>query len=233
MKQSALFLGLVPLLMVAGHANARFVSVDPVQANANTGQNFNRYYYVNNNPYRFTDPDGRCPADSTRRTCIEARPPPTTNTNTTVSPDAAAAARAGRSVVTVPSGSTTEKLGSINRQSDGSLKVEPIGDTTTRTTSTAYTATGTLPSNAEVVIHGHPDSSGLMDQRGTLGDAGTLATANKPNIAVGTDGRMAAHELENGTYQVRALNGTFTREEQRHFQREADKRQEFFNASGR
>ena len=36
------------LLLVSGTANARFVSVDPVQANANNGQNFNRYNYGNN-----------------------------------------------------------------------------------------------------------------------------------------------------------------------------------------
>ncbi|WP_223250373.1 RHS repeat-associated core domain-containing protein [Marilutibacter maris] len=37
----------------------RFLSVDPVAANPNTGASFNRYVYANNNPYRFTDPDGR------------------------------------------------------------------------------------------------------------------------------------------------------------------------------
>lgn len=37
----------------------RFLSVDPVTANGGTGANFNRYWYANNNPYRFTDPDGR------------------------------------------------------------------------------------------------------------------------------------------------------------------------------
>ncbi|MCI4569370.1 RHS repeat-associated core domain-containing protein [Lysobacter sp. CFH 32150] len=42
----------------------RFLSVDPVTANGNTGGNFNRYWYANNNPYRFTDPDGRAPQDS-------------------------------------------------------------------------------------------------------------------------------------------------------------------------
>lgn len=34
-------------------------STDPVPANPNTGGNFNRYAYVNNNPYRYVDPDGR------------------------------------------------------------------------------------------------------------------------------------------------------------------------------
>lgn len=37
----------------------RFLSVDPVTANSSTGANFNRYWYANNNPYRFKDPDGR------------------------------------------------------------------------------------------------------------------------------------------------------------------------------
>ena len=37
----------------------RFLSVDPVTANGNTGANFNRYWYASNNPYKFKDPDGR------------------------------------------------------------------------------------------------------------------------------------------------------------------------------
>lgn len=40
-------------------AIGRFLSVDPVKANPNTGAMFNRYVYANNNPYRFKDPDGR------------------------------------------------------------------------------------------------------------------------------------------------------------------------------
>jgi RHS repeat-associated protein len=38
----------------------RFLSVDPVTANSTDGKNFNRYAYVLDNPYKFTDPDGRC-----------------------------------------------------------------------------------------------------------------------------------------------------------------------------
>lgn len=37
----------------------RFLSVDPVAANPNTGASFNRYVYASNNPYKFIDPDGR------------------------------------------------------------------------------------------------------------------------------------------------------------------------------
>ncbi|UHQ19117.1 hypothetical protein LVB87_13125 [Lysobacter sp. KIS68-7] len=40
-------------------ADARFLSVDPVKADASTGGHFNRYAYANNNPYKYVDPDGR------------------------------------------------------------------------------------------------------------------------------------------------------------------------------
>lgn len=37
----------------------RFLSNDPVTATS-VGGNFNRYWYANNNPYKYVDPDGRC-----------------------------------------------------------------------------------------------------------------------------------------------------------------------------
>ncbi|MDV0437195.1 RHS repeat-associated core domain-containing protein [Xanthomonas sacchari] len=37
----------------------RFLSVDPVSVSSAKGSNMNRYWYSNNNPYRFIDPDGR------------------------------------------------------------------------------------------------------------------------------------------------------------------------------
>ncbi len=48
----------------------RFLAVDPVQAN--TGS-FNRYWYANNNPYVYTDPDGRegCAASRIGAVCAQ------------------------------------------------------------------------------------------------------------------------------------------------------------------
>jgi RHS repeat-associated protein len=37
----------------------RFLSIDPVTTDADTGGSFNRYAYAENNPYKYVDPDGR------------------------------------------------------------------------------------------------------------------------------------------------------------------------------
>jgi RHS repeat-associated protein len=51
----------------------RFLSVDPVTAYDKPLTNFNRYFYANNNPYRFTDPDGRFPGDCGGTLCDRYR----------------------------------------------------------------------------------------------------------------------------------------------------------------
>ncbi|HET7588257.1 MAG TPA: RHS repeat-associated core domain-containing protein [Gammaproteobacteria bacterium] len=38
----------------------RFLSPDPVTFSPDKPQFFNRYWYANGNPYKYTDPDGRC-----------------------------------------------------------------------------------------------------------------------------------------------------------------------------
>ena len=40
-------------------SGGRFLSIDPVVTDANTGSSFNRYAYAKNNPYIYVDPDGR------------------------------------------------------------------------------------------------------------------------------------------------------------------------------
>ena len=58
MKTMTLAMGVVACF-VAEQVHARFLSVDPMPVDPNSGQNFNRYYYVSNNPYKYIDPDGR------------------------------------------------------------------------------------------------------------------------------------------------------------------------------
>jgi RHS repeat-associated protein len=71
--------GVTPTIGFAGHVNdadtglvymqqryydpvaGRFLSIDPVTTDANTGAGFNRYAYAVNSPYKYIDPDGRDP----------------------------------------------------------------------------------------------------------------------------------------------------------------------------
>ena len=55
---------------------ARFMSLDPVTTDANTGASFGRYHYANNSPYVYTDPDGR---DAWYREPPPTKPPPPEN----------------------------------------------------------------------------------------------------------------------------------------------------------
>ncbi len=47
----------------------RFMSPDPVGVDPSSGANFNRYWYANNNPHKYVDPDGRA-------ACVIAPPAP-------------------------------------------------------------------------------------------------------------------------------------------------------------
>ena len=57
-KRITMWLGLAAMLLV-GSVQARFLSMDPAPVEPNNPQTFNRYSYANNNPYQYTDPDGR------------------------------------------------------------------------------------------------------------------------------------------------------------------------------
>jgi RHS repeat-associated protein len=54
----------------------RFLSVDPVMTDANTGASFNRFDYARQNPFGFNDPDGRDEEPVQKVFVPGQRPPP-------------------------------------------------------------------------------------------------------------------------------------------------------------
>jgi RHS repeat-associated protein len=86
----------------------RFLSVDPVVTDAKTGGHFNRYDYANNNPYRFTDPDGRVPMAVPLVVRIAAAIAAAAKSAATSNAGAAAAGVAGAAAVSTATDSKTE-----------------------------------------------------------------------------------------------------------------------------
>jgi uncharacterized protein RhaS with RHS repeats len=214
----------------------RFLSVDPVPSGSSSGDNFGRYWYANDNPIRFTDPDGRCPPDS-EEFCVTASHPNLSKVSGSLSmmlsPVSKKSAAEQKNSVRVKdiAKDAKEILGSGNNDAEtGEEVVKPISGAKNGQSKTAYIASGTPPKNATYVIHGHNVSSGILDdpEPGALGDAQPLVGRGIPNIAVATNGRMAAHEVDAGLYQISCLNCKFTTTERDQFQKEVDSRQEYF-----
>ncbi len=86
----------------------RFLSVDPITTDANTGSMFNVYAYANNNPYRYTDPDGQEGQDS-----VTIKLPPPTGSNIPATITVSSNSSGGVSVSTTNMGMSPGSGGSL------------------------------------------------------------------------------------------------------------------------
>lgn len=225
------------LLVIAFDASARFVSVDPVQANPNNGQNFNRYYYVDNNPYKFTDPDGRaksCASGSCVITADTYNPAKSNGQTTLASPDLRAAGNAAVPQFTVQSGSK-ESLGFFVPDANGMPVAQPAQGMTNTSNATGATASAAIPQNAMGVIHGHIDggpnkSNGMVDEpklNGGYGDTQSLK-AGIPTATV-SQGQVGWHEINNGQLQFSYPQGAMTGGQEKQIQRNLNNEQKLFH----
>jgi len=205
----------------------RFLSIDPVAADAGS---FNRYWYANNNPYRFIDPDGRCPKNTGSNICIESArfdPSRSSGKNVTGTPDMDKAVSNQKRVVQTKPGARSEPLASLNEQKDGSLKVQLIGGATNESGGDADKARGRPPGSSKAIVHGHTSRT-VADDAYSIGDANPLKKISQPDYAVSQDGRVMIQELENGRYQVRMISGEMTDAEIKYYTETTTKRQEIF-----
>lgn len=211
-----------------------FLSVDPVTAYGQPAGQFNRYRYANGNPYRFTDPDGRCPEGAGRSTCIDARrfdQSRSSGLDIQLSAQTEKTALANTDSVRVGSGNR-EKAVTIEASSNGteSIRVDP--SMATSSDASGFYAELTPTADTVAVMHGHLEESGLVD-RLTPGDSGPLVSPGVPNITVDSTGsRVGVRELVDGKVQFRMIQGRMTPTEQRLIQQNITKQQELFYLPG-
>lgn len=154
----------------------RFISTDPVQAAA-SGGNFNRYGYAKDNPYRYTDPDGRCPdaggGCSAMVAAYAASPEAQTSTSGLSSPQVAVAIGA----LAVASGMAEEAVGaSVLRAAERYVAGKTASAVTRRAAdSTESAAKGGRAANK---LRPHPDAAGAHTtfKQGVDGKVSNYAT---------------------------------------------------------
>jgi RHS repeat-associated protein len=179
----------------------RFLSVDPVVTNANSGANFNRYFYAANSPYNFRDPDGRepCPGMSAN-TCIMANSFDVKKSNgqtTVASSEIANAMVAQKSVVAVTADNAKEEKMAFLRPSKEGLTAILASDVKNTSTANTVGAAASKPADAVAVLHGHIDNSMNLV---SPGDSQPLKL-NLPNGVV-SQGRVGVTEIVGGAFTI-------------------------------
>jgi RHS repeat-associated protein len=168
----------------------RFLSVDPVAVDPNTGLNFNRYAYARNNTFKFIDPDGRSVTCSENSCTIDSH----SILEAVVDHATVSVIYASRLVSNAIANSQSQSQGptsqseSSDKTSDGvaapALPKGLVGDSPQATAKNGGTAVGTsLPSGkfADTVKDLTGDTLGKPDSKGR---------STSPNgIAVRTGGK--------------------------------------------
>jgi len=156
----------------------RFLSVDPVTTNAKTGRSFNRYSYVENNPYTNIDPDGRdCVSKSGTTTCSISV------TGTRIPTKISFPTPAGVSGTQSSSSATNHQynIQTPHRKSDSSVQSSMIQSPTPGTGSSPASPTGT-PNNAT------PEGGrGLLARAGGLFGNNPDSPVRSYSVTVGSD----------------------------------------------
>ena len=145
----------------------RFLSVDPVAADASSGTHFNRYKFASNNPYRFADPDGRMDKETRKELAEERR----RQANERMAVRGSITGRAGSSSAQVSTGSRTAQAGqrSAGKPSTGARQATAATQAGTSGGSSSSGGSGGKPSRTGF------SANGLLVGKPTLSASGTAA----------------------------------------------------------
>lgn len=197
----------------------RFLSVDPVQANANTGASFNRFWYANNNPYLFVDPDGR-QACGKQSNCYEAKNYDPSKAGTqTVTQSANIDSAAVSNLPKYESAGYIENAVRFDESASGIVVTTQI-PTTTVVNGNVIESTISGIAGADAIGHSHP--RGTSDP--SPGPRDDMAVnAGLPNNII-NNGNVTVVEKVNGQFRARILNdANLTPAHRREIQRDVNR----------
>ncbi|MBN8480990.1 MAG: hypothetical protein J0L88_05290 [Xanthomonadales bacterium] len=212
----------------------RFLAVDPVAANAGS---FNRYWYANNNPYRFIDPDGRattCAGGQCTMTADTFDPAKSSGVTSVASPATRAAVEAG--VPMMRAREHPETGGVVRKDAQGNEAVH-------RAAGGAENRDGiptrgiVADSSVTAVVHGHVEkgygkSDGMVDTpsaNGGYGDTQSLSLTNPVPTATIFKDQVGWHEISNGQLQFSYKEGALSEKQSGQMQKNLDAQQDLFH----
>lgn len=180
----------------------RFLSVDPITAYSNPVGAFNRYWYANNNPYRFFDPDGRQACEGMEG-CLEAtnyKPNSSDGQTVTQSIDVDISSRAA---INLPQYETTGAKENVLRFDESAEGVTVTGVESTSTLSSGTIDTSFYePIGAAAIGHNHPQD--ISDS--TPGPRDDLVVNRGFPNNIGRNGNVIVVEKVDGQFRARILS---------------------------
>ena len=210
-------------------AIGRFLSVDPISTNPANGAMFNRYSYANNSPYRFTDPDGRCPKGAEKTDCIESTVTldgGRANVRMSAADDDFATSNALAQRVK-STGAGSESFTAVVLDDNGNHATRPMTDVKKSKSIAGESASGRLPKGTpRFIAHGHKRNSQLDQEAG--GDSGSVLNNSLPNVTI-ENRDVGAREIEGGRLQHRMLRGQMTETEADAVQARMDEQARAYN----
>lgn len=166
----------------------RFLSIDPITADPRSGEHFNRYSYVDNNPYRYVDPDGR-----RKRSSDEVDERTATLDKVTVRGARQSSSAGGGGGASASSAGSSQGSWSGNRGTSSSLPCDSVADCD-------------FMYNTQEFLDGDISEDELLDRtqaQGAAGTAGGIVGGTawvSPALlaALGPSGRVIGHPAYGG-----------------------------------